>query len=245
MTLSVLAFSSTNDLGHIARSSVVFFCQFLIRHTFFGVTLANRPHLRAAYFDLRMRIAMYVTPLLAHVAQVVLQRAKEEMGGIYAARVVADVAHRHIIGAFPVVKFIRHTMRATAFVATQLDLPVALSVKRALPLPTIIRAALVNLLPETFRNGTIRGGLMPANILTLPTRKLWWRNFLAAATFAKNGEFKSQLRVARGMIAHVNSPFTTLTTPRDDSSHRRGNFIGLLLDHSSTFGRVAQSGVTV
>jgi hypothetical protein len=27
-----------------------------------------------------------------------------------------------------------------------------------------------------------------------------------------------------GMLHHVNSPFVTLTTPRDDSTHRRGNY---------------------
>jgi hypothetical protein len=35
--------------------------------------------------------------------------------------------------------------------------------------------------------------------------------------------------VVRGMILHVNSPFSTLTTPRDDSSHRRGNYFTALI----------------
>jgi hypothetical protein len=35
--------------------------------------------------------------------------------------------------------------------------------------------------------------------------------------------------VVRGMILHVNSPFSTLTMPRDDSTHRRGNSIGVPL----------------
>lgn len=36
------------------------------------------------------------------------------------------------------------------------------------------------------------------------------------------------------MLCHVNSPFTTLTTPRDACKHRRGNFIGLLPEYFST-----------
>lgn len=55
-------------------------------------------------------------------------------------------------------------------------------------------------------------------------------------------------RIARGMILHVNSPFATLTTPEDGSTHRSGNSIGFypsILPHLNECFHVSRLTVEV
>jgi hypothetical protein len=73
----------------------------------------------------------------------------------------------------------------------------------ARPQPTIIRAALVDLFPETL-------GECSRFIVTV-NKAITDR--LTAATFTEFGKFKLKLGGLWGMLGHVNSPFVTLTTP--------------------------------
>ena len=235
-----LAFSECDDTADVFLCYPKFISQNALQHIALCVPLPYFGHLSRCESCSRMFFAKRVTLFLSHILQVFLECSKEKVVGIYAFWIVALMANAHVIWNWPDVQFVGNAMSLSALIATQLDLPIAFAVKCALPLPTIIRAALIYFFPEAFSQWAMRRWLVTANILTLPARKLRWRDFLTTATFTQNEERELQLRVTRGMLCHVNSPFATLTTPRDDSTHRRGNFIGLTLLHFSTFERVNQ-----
>lgn len=92
--------------------------------------------------------------LCDHVVNIVLLCAKPEVGGIHAAWVVARMANEQPIWDGAVMPFVAKAMaklcasRPLFFIASH-ERAIASGGSRAYPIPTIIRAALVYLFPET------------------------------------------------------------------------------------------------
>ena len=113
----------------------------------------------AAFFAQRGRIAS----LLQHILDIVRLRAKKEMGGIDATRIITLVTNQLVIWKITIGKLIRKTMGANDVTCTRLlQLPITFTVNRTLPLPTVVGAALVNFLPKAFYQWATRRWLMAA-----------------------------------------------------------------------------------
>lgn len=239
MTRLLFALSPTENRAQMFCCDATFGGQFAKQDTTSGITASHICDHGVREPALRVALAVRVSSLLNHIVMVVLVCAKKQVARIDAFGVITMMANAHITCYGTVHQFVSNAVRLTALVASQLDLSIAFAIKRASPLPATRAqsktngAVLIDFFPKSLSQRAMRRWLMTANIFTLPTWKLWWRNFLTTATFTQNE--------GRDMITHVNSPFTTLTTPQDGSTHRCGNFVRLLLDYFSTNERDLQS----
>lgn len=195
----------------------------LIWHTFCA-HFANQANAILGELGLSQLLAIWLSALCNFVCNILLMRSQKEMGRIDATWIIALMTDLHSVWNLTIMEFIRKTMGAHLPKIITLLKPngqVAISGFGfcRLPLPTIVRAALVNMFPKTSLviavsiSGCVAWKVAVARII----------DRLIATTHAKFWG----LEMGRdwGMILHVNSPFTTLTTPQDGSTHRCGNYL--------------------
>jgi len=146
---------------------------------------------------------------------------------INTAGIVAAMANTSIGGKIAIVQCVRKTMGANLVAGKRtFQLPVPFTVKRALPFPTLVGAAPVNLLPKAFRNGTMGGGLMAGYVFSLQAWVFGDGDELTATAFAKNS--------ARVMICHVDTFLSRFGHSRGRSQRRSAISIGLLPEYFTT-----------
>lgn len=186
--------------------------------------------------------------LCDHIPHIVCVSSEKEMAWIDTGSNVAMMKNVKAIGDGANMNLIRKAMRLDC---RSRDSQRSIAIHcAACPQPAFIWAALVYFLPEALQNGATA---------MMPTQKaigftfyqsligfviLVYACFLSATTVAITvWNFKCRImgracekRELWGMLLHVNSPFMTLTTPRDDSSHRLGNSIGCYSFNFSTNG---------
>lgn len=164
--------------------------------------------------------------LLLSVNGVIAVCSKPEMRRIYAISDVTCVANQYAIWDRAIMQFIRKTMCAHLFYwMRKAKLPVSSACNCSDPQPAFVRAALIYGVPKAFygRKTSMmtrsKMNRLPFNVSALAIVFIGDAYFSTAATFAITvGDFfegKLELDQLWGMLWHVNSPFMTLTTPRD------------------------------
>lgn len=209
-------------------------------------------------FGLGISRAPCTTTLFGHVRHIVGLRAKPEVRGIDTPGIVAAgtvVASLVAIWNWAIGQFPGDPMRLCGFAIIPIanpNLSISLAVKSTRPKPTTIWRALVNFLPKSISHSARDFGAAvvksdKANRLTLDASffgVICCGNCCAFSTSALTVAIRNFKRwiVGRacekseswGNILHSNVSLTDLLTPRDDLTHRRGNFIGLLQVYFST-----------
>lgn len=217
---------AVNDIGNGRRTDIVLLGKGCHGDAALSVTAPYLNNLFVGEFRMWMRFAALLPILGNFVCHVVSTRTKKEMGWIAARRIVARVANDKAIWNWAKCQFVGKAVRNGSLSATtDMDISVAEVARTALPLPTIVGAEYLHLRPEAifYRE--------KAGIVSVDKPK-WFALDMAASVFVSLGN-RGLLtatavaitvgNVVRGMILHVNSPFSTLTTPQDDSTHRCGN----------------------
>lgn len=177
---------------------------------------------------------------LHHILHIVFRRANKEVRGITAKWRVAFVANKQAFWDGAIGQLVGDSMRRKMLAIIVLEFAVSLN-NGGLPQPTVIFSEDVNVRPKAWSKGYFKTlGVMTRNIFSLTTRLFGYFERLTTTTLTQRGKMKFELREARGMILHVNSPFVTLTTPQDGSTHRCGKFMPLFLPYFTTFERVQQ-----
>lgn len=90
--------------------------------------------------------------------------AKKQMGWIHAGRIVASMANMHMVRDWAVRQLPRNAVSRNDLIVKS-GLPVTLAICVPLPLPTIVKAADLDLHPEMFRGrwGATKASVMPVN----------------------------------------------------------------------------------
>jgi hypothetical protein len=167
-----------------------------------------------------------------HICRVVNVRAEKMMCGVAARRVIAFVANKLPIRYGAMRQFVGDAMSQEGLTTTaDMDSPVAVRVRAALPFPTIIGAKPMHLQPESVGNGA-KSRVVPVNVaywlalyMAAPVFVSYCNRCLLSATAVTVTVWDFLGRVVRGMILHSNVSFQDLLTPQDGSTHRCGNFM--------------------
>jgi hypothetical protein len=149
-----------------------------------------------------------------HVPAVVGVCTQEQMVRVDAATVIAMVTYQLFVWNRAVVELKAIAMCRNISII-DVYRAVAAGSNRSCPFPAVGKWASIGVLPETFFGGLynttlIQVSVMAFKICSLQTRVLGYGKELPAATGAEFG-----LSRFWGMLSHVNSPFSTLTTPPD------------------------------
>lgn len=113
------------------------------------VKLAYLLNLRIREFGISVFISLSISELalVRGVNRVLLMRAKKQVSGVYARRIIAGMTHFKTAGNLAVVKNPRnHTGRSDAL--SKPECAIAPAAPSANPRPTVVRSALVHLAPE-------------------------------------------------------------------------------------------------
>lgn len=210
-----------------------------------SVQLSNFQDSRIIKFCIALSLASCITaaPLLNHILGVIFRCPQEHVGRIDTARIVtigAIVANKQTIWNRPISQLPCNTGGGRHLSAI-LEFSVTLR-KHGVPYPTPVRAILIYFGPKTLLDSSLAAFLvMLWKVARLLAGFFRYPDGLTTTTLTQRSNMKFIFSGARGIITHVNSPFTTLTTPPNGSRRCGGNFIGVLLDYFSTFGRVLQS----
>jgi hypothetical protein len=179
--------------------------------------------------------------LLVAIIHIVLVCAKKEMRWIATQPAVTSMAYLHVVWDWAKMNLPRNALGVCGY-AVDYQHPIAIRAKPGCPVPTIIRATNIDLLPKSIFNGP--WGLEFACMSVqeshrLPfdaspraiciTSKVGW---LAAATFAEFGG-----GLLRGMIIHVDTFLSRFGHSGGRLQRRSGSFIEVLQTYFSTFGR--------
>ncbi len=165
-----------------------------------------------------------------HIVNVVLMCAKKQMSRIDTGRIIASMKHPQSIGDLSQRRyFITHAMRRgvrmLAVIQANMSIPVLVAMPH--PIPTFIGAAHVYLFPKALCEWAecvlCAAHVMTRNVSAFTAWKLGLWERCSATAGAQLWGF------VRGMICHSKFSFQNLLTPRDDSSHRRGNFIAVFI----------------
>lgn len=228
----MLPFSTMNYVCNRGSSQAISRSKFIYGDVTLGILLAYLRNLSGGKFYAWCAFPACLSILRNLIYHVVCVRAKKEVRGIAAGRVVAAMKHSHSLRNVAMRYFISGAVSTNirAVLARHLYSAVTFGFLVALPLPTVIRAKNTNARPQTFRQWL---GRLIAKLMT-GDESDWFALDMAEslAVLLSQVGFLSATAVAitvrdfvRGMILHVNSPFLTLTTPQDGSTHRCGNYI--------------------
>ena len=162
-----------------------FFGKFPLKHDTRGVPGANFFHLRSREFSALVRFAVNVSILLAHIAKIFRDGAERQVGRIDAPGVIAGMQDGEIGIDTAMCEQVGDAVGAGYFPFADLDFSILFPVKSAIPFPTIIRAAPVYLLPESFSEWARQGRLMTADIPALLTWEFSFGDLLTTTAGAR------------------------------------------------------------
>jgi len=216
-----------------------------LRDSASGIAGAYLGDLFVGQLAMGVSLAVRVARFLAHIVVVILARAQEKVLRVYAFTIVAFVENPEIARRFAVSQNPRKPMSAYQFVAAGFDRTIPALIYRALPFPTIIRAALIHLLPKAVGKGNCAVGavIVTADVAngfaSNPTAILirrWGKfGFLAAAAMTKT------VRDCGIIVGHQNLAFWCLIRGRCLDAARY--FCCVLPLHFSTNELEAQRGL--
>lgn len=169
-----------------------------------GIPTANFIDLILGQFRAATSFAMRVPPFLAGISQVVLIRTEKQVGRIDTGSIIASMAHIQTFGYWAIVEFVRHAMSLAHRASTEADTPIAVVVERALPLPAIVRATLVNHCPESLCQWAFSIGPMTTYVFAL----------IAVSLGSESGQATTASAEYGIMEGHRNSPFLCLIRER-------------------------------
>lgn len=219
--------------AHDSRGDTILGSQFSVQHTARSVAATRFYDLLFSEFGGRMVFAMIMTTLRYLVGNVVCMCSGKKMSGVTARRIVTLMTNYDFAGDWAIGQFISNAVRqksGTALFANAYP-AIARIALGTLPFPTVIRPKHLNLQPKAFSEW-LKPGVVSIDVVqwfaSNPSAAfigcVGYACLLSASTMAITvWDFVGGF--VRGMILHVNSPFLTLTTPRDGSTHRRGNYL--------------------
>ena len=199
--LNMFPFQARNYAGYVLFVRAIFGGKFFLSDATGSIAGTNLSNLLLCKLCVGMRLAMAMALFLVHIGQIVLQCAKEQMGGVATTGIVALMQNMQI-AIVAMSKQPSRLMRSPALVVN-FDLAIPFAICVGLPFPTIIGAAPVYLLPKALSEWALSGWTMTADVFTLLAGKL--RDGYGLTTAARAGFV---LFVSGGMITHVMRSFS-------------------------------------
>lgn len=216
---------SPNNIRHLRLGNTKLTGKVALSHAS-GIKLTYLARLRFCYFcttGIFANFYLSVRPVLFDsIYHIVLMRSQKKMKRVAAWWVIADVQYMHPIGDWPIMDLIRNAVSRQRSIFAS-DAPVIARASAASPFPALIRAALVNLSPESFIQSLAlmvvvyksqRFTLYPSMLAVVLSSNLSSLSTPAMAVTIR--DFVCWF--ARGMIVHAKFSFQNLATPRAISS---------------------------
>lgn len=215
--------------AHDSRGDTIFGSQFSVQHTARSVAATRLYDLLLGKFGGRMVFAMIMATLRYLVGNVVCMCSGKKMRWVTARRIVTLMTNYGFAGDWAIGQFVSNAVRQKSGAALFANAYPAIAkiALGTLPFPTVNRPKRLNLQPKAFSEW-LKSGVVSVDVVQWlaldPSATLIgcvsYARFLSATTAAI-----TVWDFVRGMILHVNSPFLTLTTPQDGSTHRCGNYL--------------------